>query len=599
MQETADRKGSRFAPAQFPEEYIESKSSGILMRSLGFAIFAIALTAPALNADITIRYRSDSRLVPSAMADRTIRIKGNKASFSINSLAALVDFNKQELTIQDPVRMTFATIPLSQYRDKIKTAMPEMQAAIARMFDSTKVKVASIATKRTASIQGMAAEERELTITVPVVIPGADPSSKAAMKLAMRIWVAAAADFRSKPALGELAVFGQWQRYFMDTAGAFPGWQSALEEMTRNGAVVLRTHTEVRMIVPGMSPADAAPVMETNEEVADIATGPVEEALFRVPREYVAAPFEDLIRAAMQSMADSGPTAKAAKPQAGGVETYVPEWTPVEDTEPVYPEAAKAQNVHGVVNLLVTLDPQGRVVYAEVLSGPEVLRPAAIEAVKQWKYRPVIRGGTPVSAFTNAAVEFSSVRGGAVAEQDMAGIVAVANRRMQLEKELPRSPQEILADLEQDRDGGNDSRQFYMLDEVTKAAVRAGAFDKAAEYAQELLSEVAKNADDPNYGNAIHDGNIVLGRLALRHGDVKKAARLLLEAGRTPGSTQLNSFGPDMTLAQELLEKGEREVVLQYFALCHRFWGTGAQQLEAWSTTVREGGIPKFGANLR
>ena len=132
----------------------------------------------------------------------------------------------------------------------------------------------------------------------------------------------------------------------------------------------------------------------------------------------------------------------------------------------------------------------------------------------------------------------------------------------------PRSPQQILSDLEADRDGGDDSRQFYMLDEVTKAAVRAGAFDKTAEYGNELLSEAAKNGDDVNYGNAIHDGNLALGRVALREGDVTKAGKPLLEAGRTPGSTQLNSFGPDMTQAQELLEKGEREVVLQYFALC-------------------------------
>jgi len=570
-----------------------------VMRSLGCAVFAIVLTAPALHADLTIRYRSDSKLVPPAMADRTIRIKGNKALCAINNLSALADFGKQELTVFDPARKIFATIPLSQYRDRIKAAMPEMQAALSQIFDPARIKVASIATRRTAIIQGMAAEEHELNIAVPVVIPGGDSSSKAEMELAMRIWIVTAPDLRSKPALGELAAFGQWQKYFLDTAGAFPGWQSAFEEMTRKGGVVLRTHTEVRMIVPGISPADAAPVMETNEEVADIATGPLEESLFRVPREYVAAPFEDLIRAAMQTMADPVPTAKAAEPRADGVETYVPEWTPVEDTEPVYPEAARAQNVHGVVNLLVTLDPKGRVIQAEVLSGPEVLRPAAIEAVKQWKYRPVMRDGVPASAFTNAAVEFSSAREGALAEQDMAGIVAVANRRMELEKELPRSPQQILEDLEEDRDGGNDSRQFYMLDEVTKAAVRAGAFDKAAEYAQELLSEAAKNADDPNYGNAIHDGNTVLGRVALRQGNVGKARMLLLEAGRTPGSIQLNSVGPDMTLALELLEKGERDVVLQYFALCRRFWASGAHQLDAWSTTVREGGIPKFGANLR
>jgi hypothetical protein len=236
------------------------------MRSLGCAVFAIALTAPVLHADLTIRYRSDSKLVPPAMADRTVRIKGNRALFAINNLSALADFGKQELTVFDPARKTVATIPLSRYRDRIKAAMPDMQAVMAQMFDPAKVKVESIASRRTTTIQSMAAEERQLTITVPVVIPGGDASSKAEMKLAMRIWIVTAANFRNKPALGELAVFGQWQRYFMDTAGAFPGWQSALEEMTRNGGVVLRTHTEVRMIVPGMSLADADPVMETNEE---------------------------------------------------------------------------------------------------------------------------------------------------------------------------------------------------------------------------------------------------------------------------------------------------------------------------------------------
>lgn len=383
----------------------------------------------------------------------------------------------------------------------------------------------------------------------------------------------------------------------MDNAGTFPGWQSALDQIIRNGGVVFRTHTEVRIIVPGMSTADAAPVIETNEEVADIAAGPVDESVFMIPVDYASAPFEDLIKSAIQRMTEPELSGDAPIARSDGAKTYVPEWTPIDDVEPKYPEAARAQNVRGVVNLLVTIDPRGSVTHAEVLSGPEVLRPAAMEAVKQWKYQPVMRGGVAVSALTNASVEFSSGQGGD--EQDIAGVMSVANRRMQLEKELPRSPQEILADLEQDSEAGDDSRQFYMLDEMTKAAFRAGAFDKAAEYAKELLSEASKNPDDPNYGNAVYDGNVVLGRLALRQGDVKNAGRLLLEAGRTPGSTQLNSFGPDMTLAQELLEKGERAVVLQYLTLCGHFWSAGVQQLQAWSKTVREGGIPKFGSNLR
>ena len=194
------------------------------MRSLGRIVFSfVVLTAPTIRADVTIRYRSDSKFVPAAMANRIIRIKGNRARFAINNLSALADFGKQELTVIDPARKIYATIPVSQYGARIKAAIPEMQAAIAQMFDPAKIKIDSIATRRTATIQGMAAQERALTITVPVLIPGGDSSSKAEMKLAMRIWIVAASDFRSKPGLGELAVFGQWQRYFMDTAGAFPG----------------------------------------------------------------------------------------------------------------------------------------------------------------------------------------------------------------------------------------------------------------------------------------------------------------------------------------------------------------------------------------
>ena len=569
------------------------------MRFIGCVAFAIALTAPAIRADITVHLHSDSKLVPAAAADRTVRLKGNRARFVIGNLPALADFGKQELTVLDPARKAYATIPLSQFRVRIKAAMPQMQAALAQMVDPAQIKTATTASRRTATIQGMTAQEGDLTITVTITIPGGDPSSKARMKLAVRIWIAAPAEFLHKPALKDLTTFNQWQRYFLDIAGAFPGWHSAFEEMIRSGGVVLRTHTEIRMDVPGIAAADAAPVMTANEEVSQIASDPIDESLFRIPPDFAPAPFEDLVKGTPETQTGQVPAGGAPLPRPDGVKTYVPEWTPIEDTEPVYPEIARARNLRGVVNLLVTIDPKGRVIHAEVLSGPAVFRPAAIAAVMQWKYRPVMRGGAPVTALTNADVEFRPERPGDAPEQDVAGAMAVANRRMQLEKELPRSPQEILEDLEQDMDGGDDERQFYMLDEVTKAAAHAGAFDKAARYAEELLSEAAKNADDPNYGNALYDGNAALGRVALRQGDIRKAGSLLLEAGRTPGSVQLDNLGPDMTLALELLEKGQRDVVLQYFDLCRRFWRSGSQQLDAWNKTVREGGIPKFGANLR
>lgn len=114
----------------------------------------------------------------------------------------------------------------------------------------------------------------------------------------------------------------------------------------------------------------------------------------------------------------------------------------------------------------------------------------------------------------------------------------------------------------------------------------------------ELLKEAPQYVRDWNYGNAVHKGNLALGRLALRDGDLKSARRYLLEAGKTPGSPQLDSFGPNMLLAHELFARGERTAILQYFDLCRRFWQMGGEDLDKWTAQVKAGTPPDFGANL-
>ncbi len=89
-----------------------------------------------------------------------------------------------------------------------------------------------------------------------------------------------------------------------------------------------------------------------------------------------------------------------------------------------------------------------------------------------------------------------------------------------------------------------------------------------------------------------------MGRIALKHGDLKLAAEYLLKAGTTPGSPQLGSFGPNMSLAKDLLEKGQREPVLQYFELCRKFWKMGGERLDRWTKEVNAGLDPEFGGSL-
>ncbi|HQZ66350.1 MAG TPA: serine/threonine-protein kinase [Planctomycetaceae bacterium] len=137
----------------------------------------------------------------------------------------------------------------------------------------------------------------------------------------------------------------------------------------------------------------------------------------------------------------------------------------------------------------------------------------------------------------------------------------------------------------------------HLFNNLAVMAFEAGADDKAEKYAIRLLQIGRDGERNWNFGNAIHDGNRVLGRLALRSGDVQKAKLYLLESGKTPGSPQLNSFGPDMTLAKELLEKGEAATVLEYFELCRKFWRKD-DLIDKWVATVNDGKIPDFPANL-
>lgn len=117
-------------------------------------------------------------------------------------------------------------------------------------------------------------------------------------------------------------------------------------------------------------------------------------------------------------------------------------------------------------------------------------------------------------------------------------------------------------------------------------------------HANEVLETATKYRNDWNYGNAIHKGNLALGRLALREGKIEAAEDFLLRAGRTTGSPQLDSFGPNMVLAKELLEKDRREKVLEYLALCGKFWKDDHGRLKTWSAAIQAGNQPDFGANL-
>jgi len=169
---------------------------------------------------------------------------------------------------------------------------------------------------------------------------------------------------------------------------------------------------------------------------------------------------------------------------------------------------------------------------------------------------------------------------------------------IKVRKTAEPSPEAKLAQLEQSAPTAGKDR-FYALSGLAKAAFEAGDLGKAERYAREFLSAAPGNETDWNYGNAIFFGNMVLGRVALRRDhNVGLAKTLLMASATTAGSPQLNSFGPNMSLANDLLIQGERDTVLDFFARCRSFWKMGQKKLDEWTAIVKGGGIPEFGANL-
>ena len=133
------------------------------------------------------------------------------------------------------------------------------------------------------------------------------------------------------------------------------------------------------------------------------------------------------------------------------------------------------------------------------------------------------------------------------------------------------------------------------------AYVESGTQAKEARAIAETLL-ASNTVTNWNYGNVIYDMHSLLGRIALGEGDMAAARRHLAESGKTPGSPQLDSFGPDFVLAGELLRKGERDAVLAHLDKVAVFWanpdrspGSAAEhqkKLDTWKQTIRAGGIP-------
>jgi len=75
--------------------------------------------------------------------------------------------------------------------------------------------------------------------------------------------------------------------------------------------------------------------------------------------------------------------------------------------QPTYPALARSARIQGIVVLQAVISKQGTIENVTVLTGHPLLIPAAIAAVRQWRYRPYILNNEPVEVETQITVNFS------------------------------------------------------------------------------------------------------------------------------------------------------------------------------------------------
>lgn len=98
---------------------------------------------------------------------------------------------------------------------------------------------------------------------------------------------------------------------------------------------------------------------------------------------------------------------KVATPQRVRVSSGVSTGLLISHPQPAYPPLARQARIQGTVILQAEISKTGDIQNLRLVSGHPMLAPAAIEAVKRWKYKPYLLNGEPVEIQTQVTVKFS------------------------------------------------------------------------------------------------------------------------------------------------------------------------------------------------
>ncbi len=183
----------------------------------------------------------------------------------------------------------------------------------------------------------------------------------------------------------------------------------------------------ILMQAPPPQAQEPRPVVRTEQvqNAPSQTSVPILQAPSRIPRQtYIPGKPEDPTQETMTSLGGSGPLAlsgagcdpfncgdmrpviRQAKPGTQHVSSGVMQGMLIDKVVPTYPAIAQATRTSGAVVLQATISRTGTIENLRVMSGPEMLRQAALDAVKQWRYKPYMLNGQPVEVETAVEVDF-------------------------------------------------------------------------------------------------------------------------------------------------------------------------------------------------
>ena len=80
----------------------------------------------------------------------------------------------------------------------------------------------------------------------------------------------------------------------------------------------------------------------------------------------------------------------------------------IRKVQPVYPAGPKANHIQGEVDLEMVISKEGVPLDIRVVSSPDdELTQSALEAVRQWRYRPTLWNGNPIETVTKVTVNYT------------------------------------------------------------------------------------------------------------------------------------------------------------------------------------------------